>query len=152
VKSLLRVCDCGLATASAPRLLGRCAARPTRRYCAIEALVLQAAEPCAANDMSPLPGGSRRCDAGSIRVNAGSVTRKLSNAGVALPTDSLTGWYLFHDRMDYSVRCPLQFWKVCVLIRQDDTPSLTAFVLGQEDIATFPVSKRRSTWRQLRSH
>ncbi|MGY4172659.1 DNA/RNA non-specific endonuclease [Bradyrhizobium sp. USDA 4529] len=40
-----------------------------------------------------------------------------------------------NDRMDYSVRCPLQFWKVCVLIRQDDSPSATAFVLGQEDIA-----------------
>ncbi|MGY4617624.1 endonuclease G [Bradyrhizobium sp. USDA 4472] len=42
-----------------------------------------------------------------------------------------------NDRMDYSVRCPLQFWKVCVLIRQDDTPSVTAFVLGQEDIANL---------------
>ena len=39
-----------------------------------------------------------------------------------------------NDRMNYSVRCPLQFWKVCVLIRQDDTPAATGFILGQEDI------------------
>jgi endonuclease G len=39
-----------------------------------------------------------------------------------------------NDRMNYSVRCPLQFWKVCVLVRQDESPSATAFVLGQEDI------------------
>jgi endonuclease G, mitochondrial len=43
-----------------------------------------------------------------------------------------------NDRMDYSVRCPVQFWKVCVLIRQDDTPSATGFVLGQEDIQNLP--------------
>jgi len=39
-----------------------------------------------------------------------------------------------NDKMDYAVRCPLQFWKVCVLVRQDGTPSATAFVLGQEEI------------------
>ena len=39
-----------------------------------------------------------------------------------------------NDRMKYSVRCPLQYWKVCVLIRRDDTPAATGFVLGQEDI------------------
>jgi len=43
-----------------------------------------------------------------------------------------------NDRMDYSVRCPLQFWKICVLIRRDDTPSATGFVLGQEDIQSLP--------------
>lgn len=43
-----------------------------------------------------------------------------------------------NDRMNYSVRCPLQFWKICVLIRRDDTPSATAFVLGQEDIQNLP--------------
>jgi endonuclease G len=43
-----------------------------------------------------------------------------------------------NDRMNYSVRCPLQFWKICVLIRRDDTPSATAFVLGQEDIRNLP--------------
>jgi len=43
-----------------------------------------------------------------------------------------------NDRMDYSVRCPLQFWKVCVLIREDGTPSATAFVLGQEEIKDLP--------------
>lgn len=39
-----------------------------------------------------------------------------------------------NEKMNYSVRCPLQFWKVCVLIRQDGTPSATAFILGQEEI------------------
>jgi endonuclease G, mitochondrial len=43
-----------------------------------------------------------------------------------------------NDRMHYSVRCPLQFWKVCVLIKQDGTPSATGFVLGQEDIQNLP--------------
>ncbi len=43
-----------------------------------------------------------------------------------------------NDRMNYSVRCPLQFWKICVLIRQDDTPAATGFVLGQEDIQGLP--------------
>jgi endonuclease G, mitochondrial len=43
-----------------------------------------------------------------------------------------------NDRMNYSVRCPLQFWKICVLMRRDDTPSATAFVLGQEDIQNLP--------------
>jgi endonuclease G, mitochondrial len=43
-----------------------------------------------------------------------------------------------NDKMGYSVRCPLQFWKVCVLIRQDDTPSATAFILGQEEIKDLP--------------
>jgi endonuclease G len=43
-----------------------------------------------------------------------------------------------NDNMDYSVRCPIQFWKVCVLIRENGTPSATGFVLGQEDIANLP--------------
>jgi endonuclease G len=43
-----------------------------------------------------------------------------------------------NDRMNYSVRCPLQFWKVCVLIRQDESPAATGFVLGQEDIQSLP--------------
>src|SRR5580704_796194 len=43
-----------------------------------------------------------------------------------------------NDKMDYSVRCPLQFWKVCVLIREDGTPSATAFILGQDDIKDLP--------------
>jgi hypothetical protein len=40
--------------------------------------------------------------------------------------------------MNYSVRCPLQFWKVCVLIRQNGTPSATAFILGQQEITDLP--------------
>jgi endonuclease G, mitochondrial len=43
-----------------------------------------------------------------------------------------------NDQMTYSVRCPLQFWKVCVLIREDGTPAATGFVLGQEDIRDLP--------------
>jgi endonuclease G len=44
-----------------------------------------------------------------------------------------------NDQMDYSVQCPLQFWKVCVLVRQSDgSPSATAFVLGQNDIRDLP--------------
>jgi endonuclease G, mitochondrial len=43
-----------------------------------------------------------------------------------------------NDRMKYSVRCPLQYWKVCVLIRRDDTPAATGFILGQEDIKDLP--------------
>lgn len=43
-----------------------------------------------------------------------------------------------NDRMTYSVRCPLQFWKVCVLVREDGSPSATGFVLGQDDIKDLP--------------
>src|SRR5262249_21917136 len=43
-----------------------------------------------------------------------------------------------NQKMNYGVKCPLQFWKVCVLIKQDDTPSATAFILGQSDIAQLP--------------
>jgi DNA/RNA endonuclease G (NUC1)/V8-like Glu-specific endopeptidase len=40
-----------------------------------------------------------------------------------------------NDRMNYSVRCSLQFWKVCVLIRErDGKPSATAFILSQDEI------------------
>ena len=43
-----------------------------------------------------------------------------------------------NETMSYAVRCPLQFWKVCVLVRTDDTVSATAFLLGQPDIETLP--------------
>jgi endonuclease G len=44
-----------------------------------------------------------------------------------------------NDAMNYSVPCPLQFWKVCVLIRKTDGKlSSTAFILGQQDIAQLP--------------
>lgn len=39
-----------------------------------------------------------------------------------------------NDKMNYSVRCPLQFWKVCVLVREDGSPSATAFLLNQDEI------------------
>jgi endonuclease G len=43
-----------------------------------------------------------------------------------------------NDRMDYSVRCPLQFWKVCVLVREDGSAAATGFILGQNEIADLP--------------
>ncbi|MDE1176736.1 MAG: DNA/RNA non-specific endonuclease [Edaphobacter sp.] len=44
-----------------------------------------------------------------------------------------------NDKMSYSVPCPLQFWKVCVLIRESDgKPSATAFMLGQQEISQLP--------------
>jgi endonuclease G len=43
-----------------------------------------------------------------------------------------------NEKMKYSVRCPLQFWKVCVLVREDGSPSATAFILGQDDIKDLP--------------
>ena len=43
-----------------------------------------------------------------------------------------------NQKMNYTVRCPLEFWKVCVLIREDGTPSATAFILGQDEIADLP--------------
>jgi len=43
-----------------------------------------------------------------------------------------------NDKMDYAVRCPLQFWKVCVLIREDGSPSATAFLLNQDEIKDLP--------------
>ena len=43
-----------------------------------------------------------------------------------------------NDKMDYSVPCPLQFWKICVLVRADGSLSSTGFILGQQDIAQLP--------------
>jgi endonuclease G, mitochondrial len=43
-----------------------------------------------------------------------------------------------NDKMDYSVRCPLQYWKVCVLIRDDGSVSVTAFLLNQSEIQDLP--------------
>ncbi len=40
--------------------------------------------------------------------------------------------------MDAPVRIPLEFWKVCALIRDDDTLSATAFILSQADITSLP--------------
>jgi endonuclease G, mitochondrial len=41
-------------------------------------------------------------------------------------------------QMKFSLRVPLSFWKVCVLVREDDTVSATAFLLGQEEITELP--------------
>src|ERR1017187_3855134 len=43
-----------------------------------------------------------------------------------------------NDQMDYSVRCPLQFWKVCVLVREDGSAAATGFLLGQNEITDLP--------------
>jgi endonuclease G len=58
--------------------------------------------------------------------------------------------------MDYSVRCPLQFWKVCVLVREDGTAAATAFLLGQNEITdlagfteSFDVGVAQITIRDL---
>ena len=43
-----------------------------------------------------------------------------------------------NEFMDYSIRIPLHFWKVCAIVRQDGTLSATGFVMDQEDITTLP--------------
>ena len=43
-----------------------------------------------------------------------------------------------NENMNYSVRCPLQYWKVCALIREDGSASATGFILGQDDIKRLP--------------
>jgi endonuclease G len=43
-----------------------------------------------------------------------------------------------NEKMDYAVRCPLQFWKVCVLVREDGSASATAFILNQDEIKDLP--------------
>lgn len=43
-----------------------------------------------------------------------------------------------NNAMDAPVRIPLEFWKVCALIREDGTLSATAFVLSQADITSLP--------------
>jgi endonuclease G, mitochondrial len=43
-----------------------------------------------------------------------------------------------NDKMSYSTRVPLQFWKVCVLVRQDGSLAATGFILGQQDITALP--------------
>lgn len=40
--------------------------------------------------------------------------------------------------MDAPVRIPLEFWKVCALIREDGSLSATAFILSQDDITSLP--------------
>lgn len=40
--------------------------------------------------------------------------------------------------MDYAIRIPVEFWKVCALIRQDGSLAATGFVLGQRDVTDLP--------------
>jgi endonuclease G len=42
-----------------------------------------------------------------------------------------------NEFMSAPVRIPLEFWKVCALIREDGTLSATAFILSQEDITSL---------------
>ncbi len=43
-----------------------------------------------------------------------------------------------NEFMDAPVRVPLEFWKVCALVREDGTLSATAFILSQDDITSLP--------------
>ena len=43
-----------------------------------------------------------------------------------------------NEFMDAPVRIPLEFWKVCALIRENGTLSATAFILSQADITELP--------------
>jgi endonuclease G len=43
-----------------------------------------------------------------------------------------------NEFMEAPVRIPLEFWKVCALIRDDGTLSATAFILSQDDITSLP--------------
>ncbi len=43
-----------------------------------------------------------------------------------------------NEFMDYAVRIPLRFWKVCAIVRQDKSLSATGFVLDQEDVTSLP--------------
>ena len=61
-----------------------------------------------------------------------------------------------NDKMSYSVPCPLQFWKLCVLVKESDGQlSSTGFILGQQDIAqlsgfeAFNVGAAQITLEQL---
>jgi endonuclease G len=40
--------------------------------------------------------------------------------------------------MNYSIRIPVEFWKVCALIRQDGSLAATGFKLSQQDITELP--------------
>jgi endonuclease G len=46
--------------------------------------------------------------------------------------------YYQNNVMVYAVAIPLEFWKVCAIIRSDDTLAATAFVLGQKDVLALP--------------
>lgn len=43
-----------------------------------------------------------------------------------------------NEHMDYAIRIPLQFWKICALIREDGSLAATGFLLGQQDIVELP--------------
>jgi endonuclease G len=43
-----------------------------------------------------------------------------------------------NKEMEKPVRIPLEFWKVCALIREDGTLSATAFILSQDDVTELP--------------
>lgn len=43
-----------------------------------------------------------------------------------------------NEHMDYSIAIPVQFWKVCAIVRDDGSLAATGFVLGQQDITSLP--------------
>lgn len=43
-----------------------------------------------------------------------------------------------NEFMDYVLPIPLEFWKVCALVRADGTLAATGFVLDQRDVAELP--------------
>ncbi|HEX8211418.1 MAG TPA: DNA/RNA non-specific endonuclease [Longimicrobium sp.] len=43
-----------------------------------------------------------------------------------------------NEEMTAPVRIPMEFWKVCALIRENGSLSATAFILNQEDITELP--------------
>ncbi|HLP00294.1 MAG TPA: DNA/RNA non-specific endonuclease [Fimbriimonas sp.] len=43
-----------------------------------------------------------------------------------------------NEFMTEKVRLPVSFWKVCVIVRQDGSLSVTGFIMGQSDLADLP--------------
>lgn len=46
--------------------------------------------------------------------------------------------YYRNEHMTYRVQVPLEFWKICAIVRDDDSLSATGFILGQQDVADLP--------------
>lgn len=43
-----------------------------------------------------------------------------------------------NEKMEKPVRIPINFWKLCALIREDGSLAVTAFVMDQEDVKELP--------------
>lgn len=46
--------------------------------------------------------------------------------------------YYTNDAMDYEILTPMAFWKLCAIVRPDNTVSVTAFVLRQDEAKNLP--------------